>query len=61
KTFDIARASVETLDPYRAWRYLPSPRDMAAGLPSNHNLPKAMPSTSTDWRTFPQTRFNYIN
>ncbi|CAF1941544.1 unnamed protein product [Rotaria magnacalcarata] len=61
KTFDIARASVETLDPYRAWRYLPSPRDMAAGLPSNHNLPKTMPSTSTDWRTFPQTRFNYIN
>ncbi|CAF3668791.1 unnamed protein product [Rotaria socialis] len=61
KTFDIARASVETLDPHRAWRYLPSPLDMAAGLPSNYNLPKTMPPTSTDWRTFPQGRFNYTN
>ena len=61
KAFDVARASVETLDPYRAWRYLPSPQDMAAGLPSDHNLPKPMPSTTESWLTFPQARFKYAN
>ncbi|CAF1022079.1 unnamed protein product [Rotaria sordida] len=61
KIFDISRASVETLDPHRAWRYLPSPVDMAAGLPSDHNVPKSIPSTSKDWLTFPQARFKYTN
>ncbi|CAF0894496.1 unnamed protein product [Rotaria sp. Silwood1] len=61
KKFDISRASVEYLNPYRAWRYLPSPLDMAAGLPSDYNLPKPIPSTSEEWLTFPQARFKYTN
>ncbi|CAF2376590.1 unnamed protein product [Rotaria sp. Silwood2] len=61
KTFDISRASIETLDPYRAWRCLPSPLDMAAGLPSDYNLPKPMSTTPRDWLTFPQARFKYTN
>lgn len=61
KIYDISRASVETVDPHRAWRFLPSPLDMAAGLPSGHNLPKPIPTSPRDWLTFPQSRYKYAN